>query len=423
MKRALVLVLVFVLVPVLILAACSGTTPGDALEVCDGITCSGHGTCVDVADVPSCRCDAGYLQDGPADCLPSPGPTIAGCPVLPVDHIFNTPIDTLPVHPLSEAFIKTIGGTRRLHLDLGRSTDQQAPDYYGIPYNIVNGASLSWTQVAYRSADPEHTWNARAESDCASGAARAVVSPCTVEEPLLPIPAIPVVEGGINRAPDQQPYGDHHLLILDADECRLWEAFHAYSPAAGTWNIYGSAMFDLRSNALRPADWTSSDAAGFPILPLLLRADEANSGEIRHALRFTIPSNKIRGAYTWPARHRTNGTSASSLPPMGQLFRLKADHAIPASFGRQARAILQAMKTYGMYIADGGSPMYVTGEPSASWDDETIGQVQSVAASHFEAVDLTPIMNRPGFDASSGAVPIASRRRPDMVRLAADHHP
>ena len=175
---------------------------------------------------------------------------------------------------------------------------------------------------------------------------------------------------------------------------------------AGTWNIFGSAAFDLRSNALRPTDWTSADAAGFPILPLLIRADEASTGTIRHALRFTIESDKIRIAYVWPATHLTNnGTSSTNLPPMGQLFRLKASYQIPSTYNTQSRAILTAMKTYGMYIADGGSDMYVTGAPSADWQDDTFSQVQSVPASQFEAVDITSITSRAGWSATSAAVP------------------
>lgn len=410
MKHARVLILA-VAAAAAAAAACTGTitpggddTPGSG--ACDGVTCSGHGACAVVEDAPRCQCADGYIQDSPADCVESAGPTIAGCPALPVNHIFNTPIDTLPVHPSSDAFIQTIGASRRLHLDLGTTTNQQAADFYGIPYNIVRGSSFEWPTVAYHAADPELDWDARAESDCASDLGRDVLSPCTAALPRLPIAADVLVEGGINSAADQKPYGDHHLLLLDSDTCRLWEAFHAYSPGPGTWNIYGSAMFDLRSTAMRPERWSSSDAAGFPILPLLLRAGEASTGEIRHALRFTIQSPKIRTAYVWPARHMTtNGTSSPNLPPMGQLFRLKASYPIPPSFSLQARAILLAMKTYGMYIADGGSDMFVTGEPSAAWTDATISQVQSVDASQFEAVDLTPITSRPGFDPHSAAVP------------------
>jgi hypothetical protein len=311
------------------------------------------------------------------------------------------------VHPNSSAFLTTIGN-HNLHLDLGQTVDTTSSTYYGIPYNVVHAAALAWTQVSYGSTDPNLTWDPRSESDCANGASHALVSPCTAasaSQPQFPIPASPLVEGGIVTDPSQ-PYGDHHLLLLDADSCRLWELFHTYPDPSAHWDIFGSASFDLRSNALRPAGWTSADAAGFPILPLLLRADEASSGTIRHALRFTITSSKIRNAYSWPARHlTTNGTSSTDLPPMGQAFRLQASYPIPSSFNVQSRAILQAMKTYGIYIADGGSDMYVTGEPSASWADDTFSQVQSVGSAQFEAVDLSPIAARAGFNPDSAAVP------------------
>jgi hypothetical protein len=291
-------------------------------------------------------------------------------------------------------------GARRLHLDLGTSTDMTSEEYWGIPYNVVHGNAFAWTAVRYFSADPDLDWDPRAESDCASGTSHGLESPCTASQPLFPIPASPLVEGGID-----QPSGDHHLLILDADTCRLWELYHCYPGAQGGWDIFGSATFDLRSNALRPAGWTSADAAGFPMLPLLLRASEASLGEIRHALRFTLPNEDIRGAYTWPARHLNTSHPSTALPPMGQLFRIKPTYQIPTSFGTQARAILQAMKTYGMYLADGGSAMFVQGEPSAGWEAQTIDQVQSVGSDQFEAVDLGPITRRAGFDPDSAAVP------------------
>lgn len=336
---------------------------------------------------------------------PGDGPSLESCPILPANHVFNTAIDGLPADPNSDAYIQTIGTTRTLHLDLGQQTDQQADDFYGIPYNVMHGGQDPWTTVAFASTDPDLDWDPTRESDCGDDA-HAVMRPCTIGSPQFPVPAGAIVEGGINRSADQQPYGDHHLLVVDADACRLWEAFHAYSPASGTWNIFGAAEFDLRSNDLRPADWTSADAAGFPIMPLLLRADEASTGTISHALRFTIASSKIRKAYVWPARHMTdNGTTAPELPPMGQLFRLKADYEIPADFDVQSRAILQAMKTYGLYIADGGSDWYISGEPSARWHDAVFDEVQSVPGSAFEAVDITAITSRPGFDPDSAAVP------------------
>jgi hypothetical protein len=385
-----------------------GDDGGDVPAICAGVDCSGHGRCFDVGGAATCQCDGGYVRTEPTACAMATGPSLGGCPLLPVDHIFNTPIDALPVHPDSDAFIATIGGSRKVHLDLGTRMDQQASDYYGIPYNVVDGRSFSWPVARYASVDPDLDWDPRPESDCAVGSSRTLVRPCTAARapaPVLPIPTAAVVEGGVDTSADHLPAADHHILVLDSSSCVLWETYHSYL-TGGVWNIFGSAAFDLRSNELRPDSWTSADAAGFPILPLLLRADEANSGEIRHALRFTINSNKIRAAHVWPARHlTTNGTSSSSLPAMGQLFRLKASYAIPASYNAQARAILQAMKTYGMYIADGGSDMYVSGAPSAAWQSATFSQVQSVPASAFEAVDLGPIRSRSGFDADSGAVP------------------
>ncbi len=332
------------------------------------------------------------------------GPQLAGCPVFPSTMVWNTPIDALPADASSSAYVATIGGTTRIHLDLGQQTNQQATDYYGIPYNVAHGLAMTWPGFQYYSADPSLNWDPKPESDCADGS-HAMVSPCEIGSPVLPIPQAPLVEGGINTASNELPYGDHHLIVLDSDACRLWETYHAYSPSTGTWNIFGSASWDLRSTMLRPVDWSSADAAGLPILPLLLRADEASSGEIKHALRFTITNSKVRAAYVWPARHQANTSTSASDPPMGQLFRLKASYQIPSTFGVQSRAILQAMKTYGMYLADNGSDMYVQGEPSASWADATFTEVQSVAASNFEAVDITAITSRAGFDASSGAVP------------------
>ena len=330
------------------------------------------------------------------------GPQLGGCPLLPDNHIFNTPIDQLPADPNSAAYISTIGGSVKLHLDLGQQTDQQADDFYGIPYNVIAAGNMTWPQVAYTSSDPDLDWDPKPESDCADGN-KSVVSPCTINSPHLPIPANVIVEGGVSTASNNLPYADHHILVLDTDSCLLWEAYHAYK-VNNAWQIFGSAVWDLRSNSLRPVDWSSADAAGFPILPLLLRPDEATTGEIKHALRFTIQTSKIRGSFTWPATHEASSSTSTSMPPYGQLFRLKASYAIPANFSAQSKAILTAMKKYGMYIADGGSDMYVSGAPGA-WDDSVFSQVQSVAASNFEAVDLSSIKSRQGFSASSAAVP------------------
>ncbi len=343
--------------------------------------------------------DAYNFMDAPA---PGDSPIVGACPVFPSNHIFNTQIGALPVDPMSSAYVLTIGA-KKIHLDLGTETDQSKDDYYGIPYNVVHGTTFTWPTAAFFAADTaDYDWQPADESDCADGT-HAVVSPCKPGAPILPIPASPLVESGINTSANQMPDDDHHMLIVDSDACRLWEVYHAYS--GSTWNIFGSATWDLRSNALRPADWTSTDAAGFPILPLLLRSDEASAGTIKHAVRFTIGSSKIRDTYVWPARHQTDTDMNANHPPMGQLFRLKATFPIPDSYNAQATAILQAMKTYGMYVADGGSDWYIQGEPSASWADDTFSQVQSVTGDQFEAVDITAITSRAGFDPDSAAVP------------------
>lgn len=334
-------------------------------------------------------------------------PVVSGRAILPKNHIFNTAIAALPVHGNSSDFMKAVG-TRNIHLDLGTSVDPKSDEYYGIPYNVVHGKTIPWQTSFFSTTDQDLDWDPTRESDCAVGSAHTLTSPCTATAapaPQFPIPATPLVEGGIVTDP-AHPYGDHHLLLLDVDSCSLWELYHAYPDPKGGWDIFGAAYFDLKSNALRPAGWTSADAAGFPIMPLLLRADEASAGSIRHALRFTIDSSKIRTEYTWPARHMTgNGTASASLPPMGQAFRIKASYAIPTQFNGQSRAILQALKTYGMYLADGGSSMYIQGEPSAGWEEDTFSQVQSVSSNEFEAVDLHPIAARAGFDPDSAAVP------------------
>lgn len=333
-------------------------------------------------------------------------PTVAGCAILPKNHLFNTAIDALPAHGSSSDFMKAVG-TRNIHLDLGTSVDPKSEEYYGIPYNVVHSQAIPWQTASFSTTDKDLDWDPTQEADCAVGTAHTLTSPCTAAaapQPQFPIPTTPLVEGGI-VTDAAQPYGDHHVLLLDADSCSLWELYHAYPDPKGGWDIFGAAYFDLKSNALRPSGWTSADAAGFPILPLLLRADEASAGSIKHALRFTIDGGKIRKEFTWPARHLTGNATAASLPPMGQAFRIKSSYVIPSKFNTQSRAIVQALKTYGMYLADGGSSMYIQGEPSASWEDDTFSQVQSVSSSEFEAVDLSPIAARAGFDPDSAAVP------------------
>ena len=278
--------------------------------------------------------------------------------------------------PNSAAYIATIGGTRKLHLDLGSADRSAGRRLLRHPVQLVHGSTMTWPTVAYTSTDP---------------------GPRLGSEPgerLRATPATPSSRRARSRAPQLADPGERRSSRAASQRrrpaavrrsphprrstptCRLWETYHAYKPS-GAWNIFGSARLRTcaRTRCARPTG-RSADAAGFPILPLLLAPTRRAAGAIKHALRFTIAVEQDpRLAYVWPARHLTsNGTNRRALPPMGQLFRLKASYMIPANFSTQSKAILQAMKTYGMYIADGGSDWYVSGEPSASWDDSTFSR-------------------------------------------------
>jgi hypothetical protein len=195
-----------------------------------------------------------------------------------------------------------------------------------------------------------------------------------------PIPRSVAIEGG------RQSDGDRHALIVDRDTCKLYELFALYPAANGGWRAGSGAIFDLRSNKLRPAGWTSADAAGLPILPGLARHEDVAKGRIDHALRFTVSDS--RRAYVWPARHFASDNTDPSLPPMGMRFRLKRSYPI-AGFPRQARIVLQALKEYGMIVADNGSDWYVSGAPHPKWSNDELHTLHRVPGSAFEVVDGT----------------------------------
>ncbi len=189
-----------------------------------------------------------------------------------------------------------------------------------------------------------------------------------------PIPTNAPVEAG----------SDHHVLIVDSGSCRLYELYAAQRQPDGHWDAGSGAIFPLSSNALRPAGWTSADAAGLPILPGLVRYEEVAAGEIAHALRFTAP--QTRRAYVWPARHYASALTDPRYPPMGQRFRLKAGTDI-SGFSADVQVILRALKKYGMILADNGSAWYLSGAPDSRWDDEDLHTLQQLQGSDFEAVD------------------------------------
>jgi hypothetical protein len=261
--------------------------------------------------------------------------------------VWNRRIDHLPVHPRSDALKRSIGLRTSLHPDFGSYSG------YGIPWNVVDG-SIPGQSVSF-------TWPD--ESDAGP----------------YPIPADARTEGG----------SDRHLLLVDRDACRLYELYAAEAAPEG-WRAGSGAIWDLRSNALRPKRWTSADAAGLPILPGLVRYPEVARGEIRHALRFTAPVT--RRAFIYPARHFASDRTATDLPPMGLRVRLK-DSVRIGGYPRQARMLLRALQRYGMILADNGSPWYVTGAPDPRWDDDALHTLNGITGADFEVVDTSRLRN------------------------------
>jgi hypothetical protein len=296
---------------------------------------------------------AGTASAGPT----APLPQAPGCPVFPATSPWNQRVDKLPVAASSAAIVNAIGPDDRMHADFGSGLWDGGP--IGIPITVVRGTQRK-TRVAFEYAS---------ESDKGP----------------YPIPANVAIEGG--RRSD----GDRHALIVDRDACRLYELFALYPTSGGGWRAGSGAIFDLRSNRLRPAGWTSADAAGLAILPGLARYDEVARGRIDHALRFTV--QRTRRAYVWPARHYASSRTDPDLPPMGLRFRLKRSSPI-AGFPRQARIVLQALKEYGMILADNGSNWYVSGAPHPKWSNEQLHTLHRVPGSAFEVVDVSSLPRR-----------------------------
>ena len=196
----------------------------------------------------------------------------------------------------------------------------------------------------------------------------------------FPIPLTAPVEGG----------SDAHVLVMQQGTCHLFELYAARRSGSG-WNADSGANYDLRSNAVRPLGWTSADAAGLPILPGLLRFDEVRSGEIRHALRFTV--SRSQNGFIAPARHQA-GSNNASLPPMGARFRLRADFDLSGYHG-DALVILRALKRYGMIVADNGSSWFISGATDPRWDDNDLGQLKTIPGAAFDVVDTGPIERTP----------------------------
>jgi hypothetical protein len=279
--------------------------------------------------------------------------------VLPADNIWNRNIAALPTHTLSNAYMNSIGLGENVHADFGSGEWDGGP--IGIPFVHVPGSQpfvpIVFTAYGNQS-DPGP----------------------------YPVPTNAPIEGG----PDAD--GDRHVLVINQGNCTLYEMFYSWPQTNGSWEARSGAVFNLNSNALRPAGWTSADAAGLPIYPGLVRYDEVASGVIRHAIRFTAP--QTQRAYIWPARHYASDLTDPNLPPMGLRVRLKAGYNI-SGFDPQIRVILQAMKDYGMFLSDNGSAWYISGAPDERWDNDLLHTMDVLSGADFEAVDESSLMIDP----------------------------
>ncbi|MGH2878602.1 MAG: hypothetical protein ACRDK4_03210 [Solirubrobacteraceae bacterium] len=279
-------------------------------------------------------------------------PSEGGCPIFPANNPINQDVSHAPVDPRSAQYIASIGTDIHLHADFG------TPPEYGIPYSVVGPQQRK---------APIHFTEYGEESNPGP----------------YPVPPGAPVEGAGQE-------GDQHVLVLQTGTCKLYELYNAQRNGAG-WDAGSGAVFNLRSNALRPEGWTSADAAGLPIFPLLARYPEVKAGRIDHALRVTVQQSQ-RG-YIHPATHFASSSSDPALPPMGLRLRLKAGFGL-AGYHGQALVILRALKRYGLIVADNGRSWYITGAPSPHWNNEDLDQLKRVPGSAFEAVRTGTIRHR-----------------------------
>jgi hypothetical protein len=279
----------------------------------------------------------------------APLPRVAGCAVFPADNAFNQRVDRLPVARDSAAIVRSIGRGDPMHADFG--SGRYAGHRIGIPFDVVSRT----------------TRRSRVRFDYAAESDRV----------RYPIPRHVHVEGG----------SDRHALLVDRSACRLYELYALRRTARG-WHAGSGATWNLRSTHLRPRGWTSADAAGLPILPLLARRDEVRRGHIDHALRVTV--QRTRNAYVFPARHTASSLDDPDLPRMGERLRLKRSVRI-SGYPRQARVVLRAMREYGLIVADNGSNWFVSGAPDAGWDNDQLHALGRISGRDFEVVDASSL--------------------------------
>ncbi len=281
--------------------------------------------------------------------------SLEGRQIFPSDNPWNQDISSAPVDRNSANLISSIGLGTGLHPDFGTTWEGRP---IGFDYVVVD-SSQSKSSVSFDYAD---------ESD----------------DGPYPLPSNAPIEGGSNSD------GDRHILVIDRDNWVLYELFYAFY-SNGHWSAGSGAIFNLNSNALRPAGWTSADAAGLPIFPGLVRYDEVYGlGEIKHALRFT--AQRTRRAYVYPARHFASSQTSANLPPMGMRVRLKSNVDISA-FSQPVRVILTALKKYGMFLADNGSNWFISGAHDSRWDDEQLAEIRGIKGSDFEVVEMGEVVS------------------------------
>lgn len=274
--------------------------------------------------------------------------------MFPADNVWHADVSGLALNGSSSAWVSSIGAGSHVHADFGSGEWGGGP--IGIP-SITVGAGQPLVPVTFDYND---------ESDAGP----------------YPIPSNAPIEGG------PAANGDRHVIVVDSAACKLYEVYDAH-PASPSWSAGSGAVWDLNSNALRPAGWTSADAAGLPILPGLVRYDEVAAGRIDHAIRFTAP--RTQRAFIWPARHQAGSSNDPSLPPMGAWFRLRADYDT-SRLGPEAKVIAQAMKTHGIILADNGSSWYLSGSPDERWNNDDLHTLDPIKGSDFVAVDSTSMM-------------------------------
>ncbi len=284
-----------------------------------------------------------------------PLPGAPNCPVFPADNPWNQRVDRLPVAKGSARIIASIGPRDPVHPDFGSGLYTGEP--IGIPFAVVSSRTRR-VPVSFQYAS---------ESDRGP----------------YPLPRGVPIEGGYGSS------GDRHVIVVDRSSCKDYELFAAYPRDGGKrWTAGSGAIFNLRSDHLRPAGFTSADAAGLPILPGLARYDEVAAGQIDHALRFTAPCTAAR--YVYPARHEASTCHGSNLPPMGLRVRLKASVNI-SGLPYQARVVAQALKRYGMILADNGSPWFISGAPNRGWSNDALHLLDRLTGRDFEVVNTSSL--------------------------------